>query len=129
MAKVELPNLRVGRRVRFMYGGTEWLGIVMCCGEKRKYVVNGVPYYMLPSDISDTHPEIFRHIVSVTETWLQVHAEDVLAVYEEPDHTGQLLLPWFWGKTLYTKPRKRRMTVEQICEELGYDVEIVKEDK
>lgn len=130
MAEIKLPDLRVGRRIHFEYGGEEWLGIVMCHGTPgdRSYVVCAVPYDKLFTEDAAIPSDLFSHVLGVSGDWIKTHAETVLAVYEEPEHTSMAILPWHWGATLYTKPVRKRMTVAQICKELGYEVEIVREE-
>ena len=54
---------------------------------------------------------------------------DICAVYGRPIYPGSCLTPATEDrKLLWKRKEAKKMTVKQICEALGYDVEIVKED-
>lgn len=74
------------------------------------------------SSSSDVSPSADTH---VSVDWLEKHPDDIMWVAEAPDDAPDLFNPIKIGDLIYNKPESKRMTVEQICEALGYPVEII----
>ena len=51
---------------------------------------------------------------------------DVLAVYSHPTNPDNFLKPNAYGSLLWERKETKKMTVAEVCEALGYEVEIVK---
>lgn len=128
----KLPPFRVGRRILFTddrYGPS--LGIITTITipktEKRGYVAVCKPAHFYTDDDWKsfyTGDNDDPYAVPCE----QIKPETVDAIWEEPFIAAVAFRFDSFGNCLYArKPKPKKMTVSEICEALGYEVEIVKE--
>ena len=129
----KLPSFRVGRRILFTderYGPS--LGIITCANipwpEKRGYVAICKPAHLYTTDDQDAicaDNDDLPYAVMCD----QIDPETVLAMWEEPAIMAAAFQFNSFGDLLYRqKPMPKKMTVAEICEALGYVVEIIREE-